>query len=364
MCIYDVYGPCSCPHGRCFTVLAQCFTITSWICSVMAVTSCFYMYVRPIPEEGQPELPREGFGYISRQVGVLEPPNYRQCTFWNKDEKDMYFDAMWNAGKAMSLLVCVIGGVVMGIVLCTCCVAFQLPTFEGLFWTCMFCFVAQALTFLAWGSDLCDEYECTWSSGTGMNITAAMMWVWAANMIKSFPEALPPRGRGKRQPIYDENGDPYAAGNFDDEYDDYEEGDFQNDGDYYDDYDDDDYDDPDQDYYDDPDGYNDHETYDEDRGNEDDDDGYRDNYDTDYQDPETRDVSRYKQGRDDEFEANSYFESNPDDSSHFSTEEDSNAFHQSSEDLSNSQRHLTNEERRFLGDAEHDRNNRSFRDVD
>ncbi len=325
------------------------------------------MYVRPIPEEGQPELPREGFGYISRQVGVLEPPNYRQCTFWNMDEKDRYFDAMWNAGKAMSLLACIIGGVVMGIVMCTCCVAFQLPTFEGLFWTCMFCFVAQALTFLAWGSDLCDEYECTWSSGTGMNITAAMLWVWAANMIKSFPEALPPRGRGKRQPIYD-NADPYAAGQFDDEYDDYEEGEFQNDGEYYDDYDNEDYDDPDQEYYDDQDGYDqdgydDHETYD-DHDDYDDGDAYRDNYNTDYQDPDPREDRRYKQGRDDEFEANSYFESNPDDSSHFSTEEDSNAFHQSSEDLSNSQRNLTAEERRFLGDAENNRNNRSFRDID
>lgn len=82
--------------------------------------------------------------------------------------------------------------------------AFQLPTFDGLFWTCMVCFVAQSLTFLAWGSDLCDEYECTWSSGTGMNVTAALLWIWAGNMIKSFPEALPPSGRGRRKPIYDD----------------------------------------------------------------------------------------------------------------------------------------------------------------
>lgn len=203
------------------------------------------MYVRPIPEEGEPELPREGFGYIARQIKVMEPPNYRQCVFWEADEKDLYFDDMWRAGKAMSLLAVGIGAIVMIVVSCTCCVAFQLPTFDGLFWTCMFCFVAQALTFLAWGSDLCEEYECTWSSGTGMNITAAMLWVWAANMIKSFPEALPPRSRGRKKPVYDDgqNTGPYADGTWDDEYDyDGEEGEFENDGEYYDDYDDEEYD--------------------------------------------------------------------------------------------------------------------------
>ncbi|KAG7340875.1 hypothetical protein IV203_024418 [Nitzschia inconspicua] len=258
MCIYDVYGPCSCPHGRCFTVLAQCFAVGSWITSVLSVTSCFYIFLRPIPEEGEPELPREGFGYISRQVGVQEPPAYRQCAWYERDEKELFRgDGMWNAGKAMSLLAVGVGFVVMCLVLCTCCVAFELPTFDGLFWTCLLCFVAQALTFLSWGSDLCDEYECTWSSGTGMNITAAMMWVWAANMIKSFPEALPPRGsrnrnnnnkRRRRPNSRDDDDDaedsPYLnrnnnKGGFQDEYLD-EEGDDDDDNDEFNEWTDDD----------------------------------------------------------------------------------------------------------------------------
>lgn len=375
MCIYDVYGPCSCPHGRCFTVLAQCFTISSWICSLTAITSCFYVYVRPIPEEGQPELPREGFGYISRQVGVLEPPSYRQCVFYEKDEKEMFFDGMWRAGKAMSLLACGIGGIVMAIVMCTCCVAFQLRTFEGLFWTCMFCFLAQALTFLSWGSNLCDEYECTWSSGTGMNITAAMLWVWAANMIKSFPEALPPRGRGRsKRPVYDENDDydPYAAGGFDDEYDyDGEEGDFENDGEYYDDYDNSYYDDPSQDFYEDQTQDDDNQTYpEEERGhlaNDEYNDPYgNDPYQTDYQEPEPQSGRRYKQGRDDEFEPNSHFEGSwtgDDDESRFSESgADSNAFRESSSELNSSQSQLSQEELKFLG-GDND-NNSSFRGID
>lgn len=218
MCIYDVYGPCSCPHGRCFTILAQAFAIGSWVTSMMALTSCFYINVRPIPEEGELELPKEGFGWISRQIEVMEKPAYgKQCAWYTAEERSLYFDSMWNAGFAMAVITCLLGLVVMSTVLCTCCVAFKLPTFDGLFWTCVVCFVAQALTFLSWGSDLCEEYECTWSSGTGMNLTAAMMWVWAANMIKSFPEALPPRTRGNhrnRDEDYDDDdgaGDVYLS---------------------------------------------------------------------------------------------------------------------------------------------------------
>ena len=181
---------------------------------MMALTSCFYVSVRPIPEEGAIEEPKEGFGWLSRQIEVMEPPAYgKQCAWYTAEERSMYFDSMWNAGLAMALITCVLGLVVMSIVLCTCCVAFQLKTFDGLFWTCVVCFVAQALTFLSWGSDLCEDYECTWSSGTGMNLTAAMMWVWAANMIKSFPEALPPRTRGnRRNRDQDDDDDDDGAG--------------------------------------------------------------------------------------------------------------------------------------------------------
>lgn len=206
MCIYDVYGPFSCPHGRCFTVLAQFFAIASWITSVVALTSCFYVSVRPIPGDGEVEMPKEGFGWISRQIEVMEPPAYgKQCAWYTSEERALYFDGMWNAGFAMAVVSVLLGLVVVSIVLCTCCVAFQIETFDGLFWTCAICFVAQALTFLSWGSTLCEEMECTWSSGTGMNLTAAMMWIWAANMIKSFPEALPPRTRESRHDDYEED---------------------------------------------------------------------------------------------------------------------------------------------------------------
>jgi len=284
--IYDVYGPCSCPHGRCFTVLAQSFAIASWIFSVIAFTSCFYVFVRPIPQEGQPEMPKEGFGWITRQIKVMEPPAYgKQCAWYSREERDEYFDSMWNAGFAMAAISVTLGGVVMSLVLCTCCVAFQLPAFDGLFWTCMICFVAQALTFLSWGSELCDNMECTWSSGTGMNLTAAMMWVWAANMIKSFPEALPPRkrrsGRDRERGYDDDDDDDDGAGDVylsnrnlsvnDDQY--YQDEQYDDQGDW---------DNNDQGYYDEDGNWVD--KYDEDDGsgyygNDNDNNGYYDNED-------------------------------------------------------------------------------------
>lgn len=194
--------------------MAQCFAFGSWIASIMAMSSCFYVFVRPIPEEGMPELPKEGFGWISRQIKVKEPPSYgKQCTWYSSAEREQYFDGMWNAGFAMAVLTVMVGLVVLSLVMCTCCVAFKMPMFDGLFWTCMLCFVAQCLTFLSWGSELCTEQmECTWSSGTGLNLTALMMWIWAANMVKSFPEALPPRKRRNRDRGNDQYDDDDGGG--------------------------------------------------------------------------------------------------------------------------------------------------------
>jgi hypothetical protein len=347
----------------------------------MCITSCMFIYVRPIPEEGQPELPREGFGYISRQVGILEPPSYRECVFYSPDEKDEYFDSMWKAGKAMSLLATGVGFIVMMVIMCTCCVAFRLPTFDGLSWTCMLCFIAQCFTFLAWGSDMCDEYECTWASGTGMNITAAMLWVWAANMIKSFPEALPPRGRGRRKaPQYEDDSDmgddessPYlqpSSRGFQDEYDESEDSmvDFQDEHNYNNE-DDGTYGDG---AYDDG-TYGD--GYDEDQSYPTQDDGYEDDGNNEYTDPyydaqqqgenpydqyeendyEDPSISQEKGRRGDEdnnFEPNQGFQeswndgSAVDDEEFNATDEDGNFFQQ--DDLSGSHE-LSQEEMEFLG---------------
>ena len=339
----------------------------------MCITSCYWMYVRPIPEEGQPELPKEGFGYISRGAGSLEPANYRSCVFYSSDEKSEYFDSMWRAGKAMSIMATLIGFVVMCAVMCTCCVAYELRTFDSLFWTCMICFVCQALTFLSWGSDLCDEYECTWSQGTGMNITASMLWIWAANMIKSFPEALPPRGRGRRkQPVYEDDASdafytddsPYMDRNGN--YDDYDENseyvDFQNDENrgYLDDrsYDTDGYTKQQDDEYtydsgypqEQPQDYLDNGTYADDGtygGQEgyDQQSGYdqswadQSGYDQQYDDGNGGKVQPYGDGTD-----------WSQDQGEFNADEDNNYFHQSPADLSASQGDLSREEQAFIGE--------------
>jgi hypothetical protein len=248
MCIYDIYGPCSFPHGRCFTLMAQMFAIGSLITSSMALTSCFYVSVQPIPKEGEVELPKEGFGWLARQIKIKEPPSYgKECVFYSNEERSMYFDSMWNSGYSMALIAVLLGSIIMCIVLCTCCVAFKEKTFDTLFYLCIICFLCQALSFLSWGSELCTgelEMECTWAAGTGMNMTASMMWVWAANMIKSFPEALPPpkrrkRGRKRDQDRDDDDdadaadGDVYLTDNGDgyqDEYDDEGDGYYDDDG--------------------------------------------------------------------------------------------------------------------------------------
>jgi hypothetical protein len=101
--------------------MTQCFTIAAFVTSVMAITSCAAMYVRPIPEEGLPEAPRVGFGFISREIGVLEPASYQGCVFYSKDEIVDYFegDSVWKVAKAMGMLTTGVGFLVMSTIMCT-----------------------------------------------------------------------------------------------------------------------------------------------------------------------------------------------------------------------------------------------------
>jgi hypothetical protein len=243
----------------------------------------------------------------------------------------------------------------------------------------MFCFVAQALTFLSWGSQLCDDLECSWSSGSGMNITASLMWVWAGNMIKSFPEALPPRGRGRRKAKPYEDDDnmggedtPYmnrrSRDVYQDEYDDDAQEDvvdFQDDNQYHDDgydegYDDGAYEDGYEDGYDDQ-GYAQEEGYDDDGqgyvdpyapdGNDTypEDGQYepafpQDTYETDYEEPENSNSDR-----DNEFEPNAEFQNswkgNEMESEEFDAP-DANYFQQPT---GNDNQELSKEEMEYLG---------------
>ena len=250
----------------------------------------------------------------------------------------------------------------------------------------MFCFVAQAMTFLSWGSQLCDDLECSWSSGSASAITASLMWVWAGNMIKSFPEALPPRGRGRRKtPDYDDEDmrdedtpymNPRSRDVYQDEYDDDEDDvvDFQDDNQYPDDgydegYDDGAYEDgyDDQGYpqeqggYDDQ-GYPQEQGYDDDNGQgyvdpyapDNNDNAYfedgeydptfpQDTYETDYEEPEPSN---------DEFEPNQDFQNawkgDEAEGEEFDTP-DANYFQQPT---GNDNQGLSKEELEFLGTDE------------
>merc|ERR1719491_1495203 len=57
--------------------------------------------------EGDIELPKEGFGWLTRQIKVAEPPSYgKQCVYYSSEERNTYFtgDAMWNTGYVMAII--------------------------------------------------------------------------------------------------------------------------------------------------------------------------------------------------------------------------------------------------------------------
>ena len=124
---------------------------------------------------------------MSREVAVGESPDFKQCVWYTREERQEYFDgdAMWKTGKALSMLAAIVGfGIVCGI-LCTSCVLFRLPILNVFCYGCIVCCVLQMSAFVSLGSDFCNTYECTWSAGMGMSLVAAILWIASAVVIKA-----------------------------------------------------------------------------------------------------------------------------------------------------------------------------------
>ena len=103
-----------CSRRPCFAVSIQCLLIWALLSSLAFLYSCSWIFVRPIPEEGEPELPKTAFGYYGREAGMLEPPDYSygglNCVYYGKDDKATYFDSTsWHVGEVLLHGSCGIG---------------------------------------------------------------------------------------------------------------------------------------------------------------------------------------------------------------------------------------------------------------
>jgi hypothetical protein len=156
---------------------------------------------------------QRGYGFLSRETDYGAEPDYKQCTWYVQDEYDDIFDGWMKTGRFFAFLSAMLATVCFIIMMMTCCVAFSRSMFEKwLFWMYIAAAILVAFSFFIFGSEFCKENDCKVADGCGWAISAFMFHLLAANTVKSFPVASPPkpkrpRNRRNRNNNPDDNDD-------------------------------------------------------------------------------------------------------------------------------------------------------------
>jgi hypothetical protein len=124
-----------------------------------------------------------GFGLWSREDVV-----YGYCLQYEQNYIDYFFDATWKAARAMALMSNICGGITLIITICLSCVS--IPKMFLNFTTFLSAAAGffESLTFIAFSSDICKNFNCNFRWGAGCAIGAIVVYFFNACLLYSVPK--------------------------------------------------------------------------------------------------------------------------------------------------------------------------------
>ena len=131
---------------------------------------------------------------IHRGFGLTTYEKYENsCQPYNEgwDRFPVDLGSMHIAARACAIVASIFGLITMIISWCICCIACDIRFIKALGVTYACIMVFQGLTFLLFGTDLCERYECTFANAAGLNIAAVILWAVASFLsfiIRPFDE--------------------------------------------------------------------------------------------------------------------------------------------------------------------------------
>ena len=173
-------------------LIAYSFTIS-------ASYGCFYVSVT-IPDDttlGYLDLTFEGtmgFGLLSHSTdyqinGNTYSSNAYECTPWSYDAANYFFDAAWKTGRAFSIIANVCIGISMLAAFVMSCMSVSknlIRVFTGLLFLGSLC---ELLTFVAFASSVCTDYNCKFDTGAGLAIGGSIAAFIAGILFSKIPLA-------------------------------------------------------------------------------------------------------------------------------------------------------------------------------
>ena len=177
---------------------ALLFALVAFSLTVCASYGCFYVSVT-IPDgtkiggftfEGS-----MGFGFVSHSTngyqinGITYSSGNYECTPWSSDAMDHLFDAAWTTARVFGVLAYVCIGISMLAAFVMSCMSFSknlIRVFTGLLFLGSLC---ELLTFVAFASSVCTDYNCKFDTGAGLAIGGSIAAFIAGILFSKIPLA-------------------------------------------------------------------------------------------------------------------------------------------------------------------------------
>lgn len=172
------------PNGA-IGIVALIFAIVGYLLGATANVSCSYVSVdltgvTAVDIQGGEDV---GFGFWSRE-DVVE--NY--CVSYDQNDIDYFLDATWKAARAMAVTANVCGFITMIITICLSCVSIPKKFLKVATFLSAAAGFFESLTFIAFSSDICKNYNCNFAWGAGCAIGAILIYFFNAYLLHSVPE--------------------------------------------------------------------------------------------------------------------------------------------------------------------------------
>lgn len=110
------------------------------------------------------------------------------CVPYEQNEIDYFFDATWKAAKAMGIMANICGGLTMIVAFCLSCMS--MPKMFLNFTTFLSAAAGffQCLTFIAFSSDICKNYNCQFHWGAGSAVGALSLYFLNSCLLYTLPQ--------------------------------------------------------------------------------------------------------------------------------------------------------------------------------
>lgn len=193
-----IQGWCTFPHGQ-RSIYLFILSISAFLFTISASWGCYFVDVNAtfsakLESKGQIfEEYTAGFGLFSYEDGTEESDsNFEWMCYAYSEEQLANLDGNFIAARSFAVMANIFVGMAMLFLLCTCWVQYDLSMMRVLGVLMLIGSFCQVFTFLVFGSDLCDRFDCDFYLGAAMSLGSVLVSLVSGILAFYIPASVEP----------------------------------------------------------------------------------------------------------------------------------------------------------------------------